>query len=262
MEISAPNPLGFSGKNRVINGNFAFNQRGYASGGALASNAFGHDRWRDGAGGSSYTFTQASQSPGSAHTIDTLVTITSGQLTQPVEITEGGTFVLTWQGTSIANLSGTSGITGPSTGLTSPAVVTLPAGVTVYVNFGPGTLGLVQLETGTTPTPFERRPISVEIALCFRYYFQTIGAAVYILQMNGYSDAANRSFVSAYLLPVPMRATPTMGLIGTYTTNNCNAPSIGAGNAISFVFYTFASAAGYFQVENPQNGGYYASAEL
>ncbi len=228
MEIFAP-PLNL-GRNRLINGNFAINQRGYVSGGSLGSNAFGHDRWRDSVGGSSYTFTQASQAPGNAHSIDTTITITSGQLTNPVEFTEGGTFVLSWTGTSVANLTGTSGITGPSTGLTSPAVVTLAAGVTVYVNFGPGTLGLVQLESGTTPTPFERRPIGLELALCQRYFQTGYGSGVApgtanaVPSFSCISSGSSYQPVASFAFPVTMRAIPT---VTTYSPFSGTAGKIG-----------------------------------
>jgi len=43
-------------RNLVINGNFSINQRAYVSATALAAGAFGHDRWKAGAGGCTYTF--------------------------------------------------------------------------------------------------------------------------------------------------------------------------------------------------------------
>ncbi len=49
--VGFPSGATHSWVNRVINGNFAINQRGYASGAALAAGAYAHDRWRAGAGG-------------------------------------------------------------------------------------------------------------------------------------------------------------------------------------------------------------------
>lgn len=44
------------GRNRIINGTFAVNQRAF-SGGALSAGSYGHDRWKAGAGGATYTVT-------------------------------------------------------------------------------------------------------------------------------------------------------------------------------------------------------------
>lgn len=62
----------------------------------------------------------------------------------------------------------------------------------------------VQLEGGSTATPFERRPYAVELALCQRYYFAS-GS----YQLGGYQAAGgvNQGQIS---FPVPMRATPTI----------------------------------------------------
>jgi len=149
-------------RNRVINGNFTINQRVQASGTALAAAAYGHDRWKAGAAGCTYTFTAA--------TPDTIVTITAGTLTQVIEAAnvEGGTFVLSWAGTATARVyQGTAA----GTYVASPLVVTsLSAGANTTVEFGAGTLGRVQFEPGPVATPFERRPLSTELALCQRYF--------------------------------------------------------------------------------------------
>ncbi len=165
MEIFAP-PLNL-GRNLIINGNFAVNQRGYVSGGALASGSgYAHDRWRDYYnGGGTYTFTQTVP--------DTTITVNG---TGPCQIVEpqnvaGGVYVLSWQGTSQAYFRYTppgSGQSEQQVGPVSAPFVTpaCAAGARLVVIFTPGTVGLVQLEAGTTPTPFERRPIAVELTLC------------------------------------------------------------------------------------------------
>ncbi len=149
-------------RNRVINGNFAINQRVQASGTALAAAAYGHDRWKAGAAGCTYTFTAA--------TPDTIVTITAGTLTQVIEAAnvEGGAYTLSWAGTATARV-----YQGTAAGayVASPLVVTgLSAGANTTIEFGPGTLGKVQFEPGPVTTPFERRPLSTELALCQRYF--------------------------------------------------------------------------------------------
>ena len=217
MEISAPNPLGLSGKNLIINGSFRINQRGYASGGALPANGYGHDRWRDNtgnAGGTSYTFTQASQADfGVSHSPDTSITIAAGgALTQLVEASNfaGQPVTLSWTGTSQATISfyNNGGVIALYNSATSPVTVMTPPGDTLYVSFGPGTLGLVQLEAGTTPTPFERRHPATELALCQRYY-ELLG--------TGLSGQATSSTGVAFALryAVPKRAAPTLSLLNT-----------------------------------------------
>ena len=86
------------GRNTIVNGNFAINQRGYASGGSLAAGAYAHDRWKAGTNGCAYTFSQANA--------DTAITITSGTLVQAIDV--GNVYAssvwLTWQGTATARV--------------------------------------------------------------------------------------------------------------------------------------------------------------
>jgi len=65
----------------------------------------------------------------------------------------------------------------------------------------------VQLEAGSTASPFENRSYGVELALCQRYYYQITGNSQPIA--SGY----NRSTTSVYgygALPVPMRIAPSL----------------------------------------------------
>jgi len=81
----------------IINGNFVVNQRVYVSNATLAAGAYGHDRWKAGAGGGDYTFTQLPSS--------TQITIKAGKsLIQVIEDKNviGGTYTLSWEGTAQA----------------------------------------------------------------------------------------------------------------------------------------------------------------
>jgi hypothetical protein len=83
------------GANNADNGGFAVNQRTYVSGTALAAGAYGHDRWKAGAGGGTYTFAAPSGPSNS-------ITITAGTLQQVIEgaALAGGTYTLSWTGTA------------------------------------------------------------------------------------------------------------------------------------------------------------------
>lgn len=180
-----------AGRNRVINGTFAVNQRAFA-GGTLAAGSYGHDRWKAGAGGCTYTVSGA------------LATITSGTLQQVIEganVAEGGGYVLSWSGTAQARVDG-------GAYANSPIVVTgKTAGANTTVEFGLGTVSRVQYETGATPTAYERLLANVELAACQRYYVTS--ASSQNLFFSGYCSSGN-SFFTQVTFPVTMRTTPTV----------------------------------------------------
>ena len=195
--VSTPNTFAF--KNRIIDGGFTINQRGHTSGTALSSGSYGHDRWKGGASGGTYTFTQGSTG------VNTTITITAGSIIQVIEganLPEGGTYVLSWTGTAQGKIGsgsfGASGITG-----------TITAGTNTNIEFNTGTCGNVQLEVGSTATSFDYRPYGTELALCQRYY-QTIGGdASSQFAGTGMNYATNASNIYIPLL-TKMRATPTI----------------------------------------------------
>lgn len=65
----------------------------------------------------------------------------------------------------------------------------------------------VQVEEGSKPTAFEVRPLQIEIALCQRYYYRFIDPP-----LRGVWGGANTGNRMGMILPVPMRATPTITL--------------------------------------------------
>jgi hypothetical protein len=188
-------PAGF--RNRIVNGNFLINQRAYASGAALAAGVYAHDRWKAGASGATYTFVQ--------NPPDTTITITAGSLQQIIEGSnlEGGTFTLSWTGTAQGRVNGGSYGASPLT------VTGLSAGANVTIEFNAGTLSKVQFESGSYPTIFERRPRSVELMLCQRYYYvNTLAGSLGMA-------TASTDVMFGFSFPVSMRATPTLALLKT-----------------------------------------------
>ena len=237
------------GDNRIINGNFAINQRGYVSGTALPSsptvaNGYGHDRWKAGAGGCTYTFTTA--------LADTTITITANTLTQIIEagMIEGGVYTLSWTGTAQARVyQGT-----PTGSYAASPVVTasLTAGTNTIVEFNAGTLTKVKFESGSVATPFNRQSLAKSMADCQRYYQgvqfnSTIGPP---------STGAGQTYTLCYPYIVSMRANPTMAILANSNVN-LSAPTLGA-NANILSCSATSSAAGAVTINTSAS----ASAEL
>ena len=209
--MGSANSLGM--RNILFNADFRINQRAYVSAATLAAGAYGHDRFKAGASGGDYSFTQLASS--------TQVTIASGKsLIQVVEDKNvvGGSYVLSWTGTALARV-GVNSATPSGTFVVSPILITgQTAGTTMSVEFNAGTLNTAQLELGTVATPFERRPIGLELALCQRYYTKTFNIDVAPVQNTGSSSGAifggpsvnNIAFSAVWFFPVRMRDTPTV----------------------------------------------------
>lgn len=151
-------------QNRLIDAGFTINQRGYVTNTALSAGTYAHDRWKAGASGCTYTFTQGSAG------VPIVITITAGSLQQVIEganMPEGGTYVLSWTGTAQARFNG-------GTYGSSPLAVTgITAGANTTIEFNTGTLSFPQLEVGSSATGFEYRQYGQELALCQRYYEKT-----------------------------------------------------------------------------------------
>lgn len=184
-------------KNVIINGNFGINQRGVSGTVTLAAGAYGHDRWKAGASGCTYTFATSNNV--------TTLTISSGSLIQVIEGLNlySGTYTLSWTGTAQGKIGAGSyagsGVTGAAVG-----------GTNLNIEFNTGTVSLVQFEQGSVATPFERRDIGREVIMCQRYFFNaqtTGGSSVTIAPAYIYSST---QFLAHMTLPVTMRATPTI----------------------------------------------------
>jgi hypothetical protein len=98
----------------------------------------------------------------------------------------------------------------------------------------------VQLEQNLQPTPFEQRPIGVELSLCQRYYWRMNADATTTRFGAGYCYASNQA-ITFIQFPQPMRSAPTAleqsGTASHYAVLNssgggvpCNAvPAISTG---------------------------------
>lgn len=152
--------LGF--RNKIYNGAFRLNSRGYVSGTALAAGSYangtgyGHDSWRAGPGGCTYTFT-GSNAAGRVVTI-TVGTLITKAFGNDINVTE---MVVSWVGTAQCRIGkGSLLSTSEPSGsyANSPIIVTTTPGEYVGFEFNTGTLSRVQFENGNTPTAFEWVP--------------------------------------------------------------------------------------------------------
>lgn len=200
-----------SNRNLIINGNFSINQRGVSGTVTLSAGQYGHDRWKAGASGCTYTFATVENV--------TTITITAGSLVQVIEglNLHSGEHVLSWIGTAQGKIGagsyGASGVTGSVVG-----------GANLSIEFGTGTLSKAQLEVGDTATPFEHR--MNELELCQRYFQKSAPQSSALTTIAGmvYSRDGTTSAVARYI-PVrfvqTMRTSPTVTIYdGAFTTGN------------------------------------------
>jgi len=188
------------GKNKIINGNFAINQRGVSGTVTLAAGAYGHDRFKAGAAGCTYTFATLENI--------TTITISAGSLIQVIEGLNlfSGNVVLSWEGTAQGKIGagayGNSGVTGTAVG-----------GTDLAVEFNTGTLSLVQLETGSYKSAFEHRPYGMELSLCQRYYEQSVQGNIFTGRADAvsFTNAAATGNISNEFKAVK-RATPAVAV--------------------------------------------------
>ena len=181
-----------TGKNLLFNPQFRINQRGVSGSVILLAGEYGHDRFRAGSGGCTYTFATSAN-------VTTITISAGGTLEQEIEGTNiaSGTHVLTWTGAAEGQIDGggfaASGVT-----------ATLTGGTNAIVEFDDsGPIELPQLEEGDSGSGFDYRSIGEELALCQRFF--NIAAAT----MAGTDSPANVSR-TRWSFPVEMRATPTI----------------------------------------------------
>jgi len=132
----------------------------------------------------------------------------------------------------------------------------------------------VQLEIGSTATPFERRLYNQELANCQRYYYTTGNLANPSITASGIFAMPLASdlpyAIGATSFKVPMRASPTITLydsVGTSGTVTQHGVAVGIAATASVInqngFNQLQRTSGSFTNGNyPVTGGYTASIEL
>lgn len=116
-------------------------------------------------------------------------------------------------------------------------------------------VGKVQLEPGSTATPFERRPQTTESMLCLRYYEKLSGATGDRYIRRGYGTNTGPQYYPVQFFG-EKRVAPTVALVSTSQTNATN-PNAYNPSIYEFEFYHEVSSSGGFTFF-----GYTADAEL
>lgn len=101
---------------------------------------------------------------------------------------------------------------------------------------GTWTIGRVQLEQGGTATPFEYRPYSLELGLCYRYFYSSRIATLGKAFCMGQAITTAR-LQAGQTFPTPMRVTPTVTI---YSADDNVAGKVAAYNASSIGIGTTA----------------------
>ena len=243
LGITTPNentPNNFAFKNLLINAGFTINQRAYVSAATLATTVYAHDRWKAGASGGDYSFTQLNSVTG--------ITIATGKtLIQVVEDknVNGTSYVLSWTGTSQARYAVNSA-TPAGSYAASPILITgQTAGTTMSVEFNAGTLSKPQLELGTAvATSFDQRAYSQELSLCQRYLPALVGYA------SGWWLSTSQVYITVPFF-VAARTAPTgitaLGSVSAYQVRTMGGLPDGL-TSLTFVEASTSSGVVYAQV--------------
>ena len=237
------------GRNVGLNTNFTINQRGYASGTALAAGVYAHDRHKAGANGCTYTFTQAVP--------DTSITITVGTLIQAVDapgiystawwLTWTGTAqARVWQGSASGNFSSGAPFKVDGVIVNALLVTGLSLGQVANIEFSTGSLGTArpwQFEPALPnagPTRFERRQILFETQLCYSFYWTSVLSITLTPREAGTPETYRTCFIP---YPVPMRAVPTLTVAATSGAQSISAYGSTTSGTSIFATATSTSAA-------------------
>lgn len=203
-------------KNKIRNGNFSVNQRAVSGVVTLSAGAYGHDGWKAGSSGCTYTFATSGNV--------TTITILAGSLLQVIE---GGflftaTHCLSWSGTAQGKIGtgnySVSGVTGSATG-----------GTNLTIEFNAGTLSKVQFEEGIAATQYEVRRPDEELDFN-QFYLRPLP----VTNQGGLLDGAHyaTAYIEATVIFQTMRAAPSLVTSGAPVTWCAGPP--GANQAAAY----------------------------
>lgn len=221
-----------TGKNLLINCNFAVNQLVKTGTVTLADGQYGHDGFLAVGGACTYTFSKSNNI--------TTITITSGYLAQKVNPVRvgGGAIVLSWVGTAQAKIDDW-----PLTGsplASDPLTRSVTGGASLACVWGLGTLSLPKLEAGYNPTAFEFNSFEEDLFQCMPYcqksYDQTVapGTAADNTGEFGFgvtsASSTNSGSKWSHAFNPPMHAIPILTLYSNTTGTSGVIKSLGGGD--------------------------------
>ena len=247
---SALLPAGLGFRNKIINGDMRVAQRGTS---VTTSGAYTLDRWAQ-VSGNSIVHTQSTDTPNASFLYSLSMAGTGTNIVQRIESLNcggiNGTITVSfWYKSTVGSdalsfalyTCNTADSFGSLTQVGSNITISSSPssswtyysytftgvssnsknGVALYIFRGSGATSTtfvtgVQLEANSQPTPFEQRPIGVELALCQRYYQRVNGSSSYSRFGVGTADTATIGYV---LIPffVPMRTTSTASQTLSYS---------------------------------------------
>ena len=212
---------------------------------------------RNSASNRSYPFTY---SIGSANTWEKKSITIAGDISGTWLTTNGRGLNLTFGMGAGASASGTAGAWSAAsyasaTGATS---VVGTSGATFYITG-------VQLEAGSTASPFAYENVGDTLRKCQRYFERIGAAATNEWGIFAYASTSGQNIGSTYTFSVPKRATPTMAVVGTFYVVNFSTLTTGSisGVGVNSFWPTPTSSAGGSVVAASSASSYFtASSEL
>jgi hypothetical protein len=201
-------------RNLLLNTSFYINQRGVTGSVVLAANAYGHDMWKAGAAGCTYSFSTVGNT--------TIINITAGSLVQivPAETVRQESHVLSWRGTAKGRVLG---------GTYAPSPVRLDAAVATALGleWGVGTLTQPQLERGGNPSAYAAIPYTLDQDMCQQYL---AGFAVAAGKKLGVGQCISTTQAIIFIpFKRPLRFLPTgISSSGTFSVTSATHVAISA----------------------------------
>lgn len=257
-------------ENILLNPHLAINQREMSGTIVRAAGVYGHDMWKGGSAGCTYSV--------SGSGLYAVVTVSAGTLQQVVEGLRltSGPVCLSWVGTAQARIDG-----GPwgDSGITATAT----AGTHLTVEFGPGTFSCPKLESGAVATGFVARDFAFDQMACMRYLQCVGGPSVEVLNFMApclLSGGAN--WLCSARFPVPMRSIPTFHIgaggsvgdfsfyhpngsyysVNSFALNSVTTPLFWMVAGVSSTPHNAVGLSGFVCAKNPANKFFLFSAEL